>query len=113
MQKRLENRPRIEIADLIPKNKVLDEGGAGDDVLAELRILVRKQDEPADCQTGDQYCYQGRKNPANSSSVEGGQAERVSIEISEENARDQKSGNNKENINPDEATRRNLRERVK
>src|SRR5437762_2155362 len=109
MQQRFGTGCCVEVAGLYPENKIRNESSASQSVPAQVFILAGQQKHPAKRQNGGKHDDQRGQNPLATPCVEIEKAEGSSIELPEDDGRDQESGNHKEDINADIATRKDAR----
>ena len=112
MQKRLGGPGLCEIVRGVQKSKICDEGGAGDDA------IISRTERPQDAEQlvvptqrerrgkrEQEHDQQGGKNPANAALIKIREGKRTSPQIVDDAGGDEIAGNDKEDIDADEAAR--------
>mgnify|MGYP001791566659 CR=1 FL=1 len=102
MQQRL--RSGIKVACLAPENKIRDEAGARNDVLANRFEFTREKNCPSDGTSGKQHHAERGENATDAARVELGVAERSASVRPENNSRDQVTGDDEKHIDSKVAT---------
>ena len=113
MQKRLGIGGIIEIAALEPENEIGNKSRTASHMLAQLQVFIRQQEKPAESKTGDQNCNQDRINAADASAIKLPERKRAIFKLRKNNGRNQKTGNDEKDINPDKPTLKIFRKRMK
>jgi hypothetical protein len=103
----------VEIAGIAPQHDVCGEERSAGDMLLELGVLIADQDVPPNRRNGQQHHRERRKNAPDSSREEVGQAEPALLELLEEKAGDQESGDDEEHVDADKAARHDAGQGVK
>jgi hypothetical protein len=102
MHERLELGGHVEITGLLPQGEVLHKTGAGSDMLAQLLELVGQEGEISEGVCNSKHQNKRRENALDPVGIELGKAEVSPGKTAEDDAGNQKSGNDEENIYTDE-----------
>src|SRR6202171_4313079 len=105
MQQGLEIRSRIKVAGFLPEYDIGQERGAGGDMLTQALVFVGEQRKPPANGYAQQHQQQRGKNALYAARIEIRKTERAASDSAENNARYQVAGNDKENVDANEATR--------
>src|ERR1700684_2766214 len=103
MQQWLKIACGIKVTGFLPKNDVGQKGLTRGDMLAQAFVFVREQGKPAGHADREQYEQQRGKYALDATVVEVAEAERAAVDAAENDARNQKTGNDEEKIDADEA----------
>src|SRR5471030_132684 len=113
MEQRLGIGRDVEIATLVPQQEIRDEHPSSKKVLAERLVFARYQQNPPGDSTRREHREQGGENAPRAPHVEVDKREIAGLELRQDDCRDQESGDDKEDIDTDEAARNKSRERMK
>ena len=104
MKQRIVGRVGRKIAGLPKQKEIRYKGHACRNALAKLSKFIRQQDDPADQVSRGEHDGERRKYPAYPAGVEFHEPERTVLNLSQNDAGDQKPGNDEKYIDADEAT---------
>ena len=113
MQQRLGIARYVEITGFAPQHQIGRKTRSGRQMLAETLELVRQQHVPADKKGGSDDNDQRRKNPPDAADVEVEIAEAAALDGIDDDAADQVAGDDKEDVDADEAALEEIRKCVK
>ena len=112
MQQRFELGSSIEITRFSPENDIRNKRRSRSAMLPQQFKFSRKQPKPPVCQTHEQHQGQCREDSLDPFDVKLDQAEFFFDQTSQNNAGDEKSGNDKEYVYPNEPALNKLGEGV-
>jgi hypothetical protein len=72
-------------------------------MLAEVSVIIKQEGKPAEDQRGTQYQEQSGKDTQDAAEIEIAQGEAVFAQAVEQDAADQKTGDDEENVDADES----------
>ncbi len=113
VQQRLHFRAHVEVAGGAPEEHIRSEHGDRGQALGETLQLVRQQQDPRKRKTDGEHEEQRRQNPASAPLVKAQQAEGARVELCQQDAGNQVSADDKENIDADEAAAESAQTGVK
>jgi hypothetical protein len=103
----------VKVARLLPQHKIRNESCSGRYVLPELLKLVREQTKPTQCPYDRQHDDQRRENPLCTARIEVNERELAVLQVTANDRRDQKPGNDEEDIDTDISAGKERGTRVK
>ncbi len=112
MKQRIVSGRGREIAALPELKQIGRKGDAGRDAFPEQLELIREQNKPPDQIGCAEHDNQRRKDAADTAAIETGDREGAGIDLRQDDPRDQKTGNDEEDVDPDKSTRDQPRVRV-
>ena len=113
MQQWIGVRGRVEITGLKPKIEVGDKRDAGDDLLSETNEFNGKQRPPSGGEDRRKNHHERGKQAPDTACIKAPEAERLRVQFVENDLGYQKARDNKEYVDTDEASWKNLRKGVK
>jgi len=109
MQERLESSRSVKVTRFAPQEEIRHEHRACRDVLQQLLVVEVGEREPSEHGHGQQHDGERRDDAPNAPDVEVEQADPAAIGFVEEEAGDQKPGDDEEHIHADKSTRKGAR----
>jgi hypothetical protein len=113
MHQWLYRRVDVEVAGLPPKQEIFDEGRAVSDISSQRFELVGKEHFPAVAIAKDHSDNEGRKDPSDAGRIKGRKEENVIFQAPKDDCRDQKTGDNEKDVDPDKAAHEYIRKSMK